>query len=104
MGARRLGAVLLPAGHLRQRPDRDPGKARELWQLEFDGLREAGGCWVLTNHPFLTGRPGRARELDRLMAYVVARADVWTAGLAEIAEHVRGQGLEPRSVVRPEID
>ncbi len=81
-----------------------PAKARELWWSEFEGLRDAGGCWVLTNHPFLSGRPGRARELDRLMADVVSCADVWTAGLAEIAEHVRGQGLEPRSVVRPEID
>ena len=33
-----------------------PRKAREMWQLEFDALRAAGACWVLTNHPFLSGR------------------------------------------------
>lgn len=79
-----------------------PAKARELWWSEFEGLREAGGCWVLTNHPFLSGRPGRARELDRLMADVVSCDDVWTAGLAEIATHVRSLALTPRSIVRPE--
>ena len=40
-----------------------PAKARELWTSEFEGLHEEGGCWVLTNHPFLSGRPGRAKHL-----------------------------------------
>lgn len=75
-----------------------PAKARELWQAEFEGLRAVGGCWVLTNHPFLSGRPSRAAELDALMGHVRAASDVWTASLAEIAEHVRGLGLAPRSV------
>lgn len=78
-----------------------PAKARELWQAEFEGLRAEGGCWVLTNHPFLSGRPGRAAELDRLMGDVVACADVWTASLGEIAAHVRSLGLPPRSITRP---
>ena len=39
-----------------------PAKARELWQAEFDALRDVGGCWVLTNHPFLSGRPRRPRR------------------------------------------
>ena len=30
-----------------------PAKAVELWRAEFLALREVGGCWVLTNHPFL---------------------------------------------------
>ncbi|MEV6848812.1 polysaccharide deacetylase [Actinoplanes sp. NPDC051411] len=80
-----------------------PAKARELWQAEFDALREAGGCWVMTNHPFLTGRPSRARELGRLMEHVTSHADVWVATLGEIAGHVRGLGLTPRSIVRPEL-
>ncbi|AMO63212.1 polysaccharide deacetylase [Mycolicibacterium phlei] len=75
-----------------------PRKAREIWQLEFDALRRVGGCWVLTNHPFLTGRPSRAAELDDLMRYVTEHADVWTTSLGEIAEHVRAQGLPPRTI------
>lgn len=78
-----------------------PRKARELWQLEFDGLRRVGGCWVLTNHPFLTGRPSRAAELDDLMRYVVDHDDVWVTNLGSIAEHVRGLGLSPRTITPP---
>ena len=78
-----------------------PRKARELWQLEFDALRRAGGCWVLTNHPFLSGRASRAAELDDLMRYVTEHADVWTTNLGAIAEHVRAQGLTPRSITQP---
>ena len=54
-----------------------------------------GGCWVLTNHPFLTGRPARAQQLGQLMAHVVSCADVWTASLEEVATHVRTLGLPP---------
>jgi hypothetical protein len=80
-----------------------PAKARELWWSEFAGLRAVGGCWVLTNHPFLSGRPGRAQALDGLMGDVVACSDVWTASLGEIAAHVRSQGLAPRGVLRPQL-
>jgi peptidoglycan/xylan/chitin deacetylase (PgdA/CDA1 family) len=80
-----------------------PAKARELWQAEFDALREIGGCWVMTNHPFLTGRPSRARELGRLMEHVTSHDDVWVATLGEIASHVRGLGLTPRSIVKPRL-
>ena len=81
-----------------------PRKARELWQDEFEALRDVGGCWVLTNHPFLTGRPSRARQLDELMAHVTSCAEVWTASLEEIARHVRSLGLTPRSIARPDVE
>src|ERR1700750_1408333 len=80
-----------------------PAKARELWQGEVDDLREVGGCWVMTNHPFLTGRPSRARELGRLMEHVTSHSDVWVASLGEIARYVRGLGLTPRSISEPEL-
>jgi peptidoglycan/xylan/chitin deacetylase (PgdA/CDA1 family) len=78
-----------------------PRKARELWQLEFDALRDTGACWVLTNHPFLSGRASRAVELGDLMRYVVEHEQVWTTSLGAIAEHVRSLGLVPRSITRP---
>jgi peptidoglycan/xylan/chitin deacetylase (PgdA/CDA1 family) len=81
-----------------------PRKARELWQDEFEALRDVGGCWVLTNHPFLTGRPSRARQLDELMAHVTSCADVWTTSLEEIARHVRSLGLTPRTIARPDVE
>ncbi len=79
-----------------------PAKARELWEAEFEGLRSVGGCWVLTNHPFLTGRPSRAQQLDELMVHVLSCNDVWVASLDEIASHIRGLGLTPRSIAFPD--
>jgi peptidoglycan/xylan/chitin deacetylase (PgdA/CDA1 family) len=78
-----------------------PAKAVELWRTEFRAMREAGGCWVLTNHPFLSGRPSRAAALSELMAEVVACGDVWVAPLGDIAAHVRSLNLTPRSIERP---
>lgn len=80
-----------------------PAKATELWHAEFRGLREVGGCWVLTNHPFLSGRPSRASALSELMAAVTAYEDVWVAPLGQIAAHVRDLGLTPRSIERPVV-
>jgi peptidoglycan/xylan/chitin deacetylase (PgdA/CDA1 family) len=80
-----------------------PRKAAEIWRLEFEGLRSVGGCFVLTNHPFLSGRPSRAAVLEELIAHVVSCDDVWVAPLAEIAAYVRSLRLEPRSVPQPEL-
>jgi peptidoglycan/xylan/chitin deacetylase (PgdA/CDA1 family) len=81
-----------------------PAKARELWTAEFEGLAAVGGCWVLTNHPFLSGRPGRAHQLGELMGEVAGTPGVWVASLSEIAEHTRSLGLEPRSIGHPLVD
>jgi peptidoglycan/xylan/chitin deacetylase (PgdA/CDA1 family) len=80
-----------------------PAKARELWQGEYEAMTAEGGCWVLTNHPFLSGRPSRARELDALIGDVVADPASWVASLGEIAAHVRSLGLAPRSIERPDL-
>lgn len=79
-----------------------PAKVGEMWRLEFDAMRAERGCFVLTNHPFLTGRPSRAAALESLVAYACSLDDVWVTHLGAIAEHVRGLGLAPRSVQRPD--
>ena len=78
-----------------------PRKVEEVWRAEFDGLRKDGGCFVLTNHPFLSGRPGRAAVLEGLIEDAVAAPDVWVASLGEIAEHVRQLDLTPRTISKP---
>jgi len=82
----------------------DPQKAVALWRQEFTALREDGGCFLLTCHPFLSGRPGRAAALEGLLAEVAADRGTWTTTLDEIARHVRGLGLAPRSVTPPDLD
>lgn len=81
-----------------------PAKAIELWRAELNAMRDVGGAWILTNHPFLSGRPGRAAALREFIAEVCAMDDVWVAGMAEIATYVRGQALPPRTLTRPELN
>jgi peptidoglycan/xylan/chitin deacetylase (PgdA/CDA1 family) len=81
----------------------DPAKAVAMWRAEFEALRRENGCYVLTGHPFLSGRPGRAAALEGLIEHVAGCSDVWLAPLGEIARHVRGLGLRPREIPEPEV-
>ncbi len=57
----------------------------EAWWEEVVAYHEEGGCCVLTMHPFLTGRPARARALGLLLDRVAELEGVWIAPLTEIA-------------------
>lgn len=80
-----------------------PAKVEEIWALELDAMREVEGCFVLTNHPFLTGRPSRAAVLDRMIERAVGHGDIWIASLGQIADYVRTLHLSPRTVVPPDM-
>lgn len=64
-----------------------PAKVREMWQLEAQAQHRQGGCFVLTNHPFISGRPSRSAALEQLIEYVKSLDGMWVTTLAEIAEH-----------------
>jgi hypothetical protein len=80
-----------------------PAKARELWSLELEAMSSAGGCFVLTAHPFLSGRPSRTLALESIVEQAVSTSGVWVATMADIARHTRAQGLEPRSITEPTL-
>lgn len=63
-------------------------KVFEIWSEEFAGYYEYGGCFVLTMHPFVIGRPSRIRLLDRMIAFINQFEGVWWATLEMVAEHV----------------
>jgi hypothetical protein len=54
-----------------------------------------GGCFVLTNHPFISGRPSRAVALEELIRRAKAIDGLWIASAKEIAQHVRSLPLAP---------
>ncbi len=81
-----------------------PSKVHELWSLELGAMRDVGGCFVLTNHPFLTGRPSRAAVLDQVVAQALGYGDVWVTSLGRIADHVRRLDLAPRTLSPPAVD
>jgi peptidoglycan/xylan/chitin deacetylase (PgdA/CDA1 family) len=65
------------------------------WTLELEALVEAGGLFMLTNHPFISGRASRAAGLERLIARAREIDGLWIATAAEIAAHVETLALEP---------
>ena len=75
-----------------------PGKLLEIWQGELEAFREEGCLQVLTMHPFLSGRPARARTIGRFVSFARELGGVWFAPAREVAEHARSvlQGSEPR--------
>jgi hypothetical protein len=52
-----------------------------------EGFR-AAACCVITMHPFLSGRPARARALGSLIDKIIQRGEIWLAPLGEIADRV----------------
>jgi len=60
-------------------------KVFDLWWKEFEAMYDFGCCFVLTLHPWLSGRPSRVRLLERLVNAMKAKPGVWFARGAEIA-------------------
>ncbi len=80
-----------------------PTKALELWTLELEALHRLGALFTLCCHPFLSGRPSRSEALDRLVEGMKSLPGLWITTVGEVASHVAGLGLTPRSVERPVI-
>lgn len=78
-----------------------PSKVLELWTLELDALVAEGGLFVLTNHPFASGRPSRAAALERLMEHARSIEGLWIATTGEIAAHAATLPLTPVFHDRP---
>ena len=47
-----------------------PEQVYQVWSAAFDGMYHYGRSFVLTMHPFVTGRPGRLRMLERLIQHM----------------------------------
>jgi peptidoglycan/xylan/chitin deacetylase (PgdA/CDA1 family) len=80
-----------------------PAKVLELWTLELDALVAEGGLFVLTNHPFASGRPSRAAALERLMEHASSIDGLWIATAGEIAAHAATLLLVPVFHDRPVV-
>lgn len=66
-----------------------PAKVLEMWTLEAEAHHLEGGCFVLTNHPFISGRPSKAVALQRLIENVKGMDGMWVATLGDIAAHAQ---------------
>lgn len=69
----------------------EPRKAERLWMDEFDAMHLIGGrVFVLTMHPWITGRASRLSALRRMIQHMKEAGDVWFATCREVAEHHAG--------------
>jgi peptidoglycan/xylan/chitin deacetylase (PgdA/CDA1 family) len=72
-----------------------PADVLARWTLELEALVEEGGLFMLTNHPFVSGRASRAVALETLIERARAIDGLWIASAEEIARHVAKLPLEP---------
>jgi peptidoglycan/xylan/chitin deacetylase (PgdA/CDA1 family) len=76
-----------------------PSKALAVWREELDGMRRHGCLFVLTMHPFLTGRPGRLEALRALIEHALDAGDVELVACAEVARRALADRELPRRPV-----
>jgi peptidoglycan/xylan/chitin deacetylase (PgdA/CDA1 family) len=80
-----------------------PAKVLEMWTLEAEAHHSQGSCFVLTNHPFISGRPSKAVALERLIERVKGMDGMWVTTLEQIAEHTKATVSEVHTHARIEV-
>lgn len=69
------------------RPLMTPDGALEIFIEEFDRAHAEGGLFQLTMHPHQIGHRSRISILERLIAHIRSRGDVWFATHLDICRH-----------------
>lgn len=80
-----------------------PAKVFELWSAELEAMRRHHCLFMLTCHPFLSGRPGRVEMLRKLIELVLSKGDVGIATAQEVAERTITDPNSPRRSLRPVV-
>jgi len=70
-----------------------------IWRAEFEAIYDVGGCFVLTMHPHLTGRPSRIKMLSRLIEHIQSFSGVWWTTACDMADYALNQA-QSHAVVR----
>ncbi|HWJ32673.1 MAG TPA: polysaccharide deacetylase [Gaiellaceae bacterium] len=78
-----------------------PQKVLDLWISELDAMRRYGCLFVLTCHPFLSGRPHRVEVLRRLIEHALDTGEVEFAAGRDVAERARADTATPRRGLTP---
>jgi peptidoglycan-N-acetylglucosamine deacetylase len=80
-----------------------PLQVAEMWIHELDAMRRHGSLFLLTCHPFLSGRAGRVEALRRVIEAALDRGDVAFATCGELADRVLAGEAEDRSLEPVEV-
>jgi peptidoglycan-N-acetylglucosamine deacetylase len=73
------------------------------WVLELDEMVAEAGLFVLTNHPFVSGRASRAAGLETLILHAQAIDGLWIGTCDEVARWVETLPLSPVADERPTL-
>jgi peptidoglycan/xylan/chitin deacetylase (PgdA/CDA1 family) len=76
------------------RPYTPPSAVEEIFWAEFEGAHAEGGMFLLTMHPHVIGHRSRIALLDRLVARIKSKGQVWFATHAQAAEWCRGKAAQ----------
>jgi peptidoglycan-N-acetylglucosamine deacetylase len=84
-------------------PIESPQKVLDLWISELDAMRRHGCLFVLTCHPFLSGRPHRVEVLRGLIEHALETKDVEFLEAREAARRARNDDGLPRRRLEPVV-
>jgi peptidoglycan/xylan/chitin deacetylase (PgdA/CDA1 family) len=84
-------------------PIESPEKVLDLWTSELDAMRRHGCLFILTCHPFLSGRPHRVEVLRRLIEHALETKDVEFVDAREAARRARSDDGLPRRRLEPVV-
>jgi len=78
-----------------------PPQVAAMWRHELDALRRHGGAFVLTCHPFLSGRAGRIEALRTVIEHALEGGDVEFETASAIAEATLSDPGSERIMLHP---
>ena len=64
-----------------------PEHVYQVWASAFEGMYHYGRSFVLTMHPWISGRPGRLRMIERLIRYIREFPNVKFMRAVDLAVH-----------------
>jgi peptidoglycan-N-acetylglucosamine deacetylase len=73
----------------------------ELWAGELDAYARHNCLFVLTCHPFLSGRPGRVEIIRGLIEHALGRGDVELLEARQVAKRARADEAVSRRPLEP---
>jgi hypothetical protein len=84
------------------RPPAYPADVLRSWRLELEGVKRFGGLFMLTMHPWISGRASRLLALETLVADYRHDPEIAWATAAEVAAfHRRAHFDEFRESPQP---
>ncbi|ADY56838.1 polysaccharide deacetylase [Syntrophobotulus glycolicus DSM 8271] len=68
-------------------PPQNPANVIDLWKQEFNGMKRFGGLFLITMHPWMSGRASRLDALEQLISHLKRDPAVWWGTCADIAAY-----------------